>query len=276
VAPSSSPATLRVDDVAPGGRVTPTSLELPEGISWEQWRRLGDQLARRGDSIMWWIADHSAYGERQYRRDYGPALEQLYERKSLRNLAYVARNVDPSVRREELSFSHHAEVAPLDPEQQAAWLESAIAHAWSKQELRDQLADAGLHARRTGEPVDLQPPPPVREVRRVPDPVQKSYGSGLARPAAMIGLPVEQRRAEAHRLRAEGHALDAIAGALGVGRQVVTEYLSQPADSAPAPLRLDVDGKLLDLCVAAAERVGLDPVEWALGALETAALATLE
>jgi hypothetical protein len=125
---------------APPAQRTRVSLELPD-LSFNEWRRVGEQLELQHDASLWWIADWAAYGERQYRRDYGPALEQLYERKSLRNLAYVARNVDTERRRESLSFSHHAEVAPLDPDWQTVWLDDAETHGWSKQELRERLAE---------------------------------------------------------------------------------------------------------------------------------------
>lgn len=120
---------------------TRTSLDLPDGLGFNDWQRIGEHLETLHDASLWHIADWASYGERQYRRDYGPALERLYERKSLRNLAYIARNVLSERRREGLSFSHHAEVAPLDPEWQTVWLDDAETHGWSKAELRARIAE---------------------------------------------------------------------------------------------------------------------------------------
>jgi hypothetical protein len=43
------------------------------------------------------------------------------------NMAYVAGRFAPERRRAELSFSHHAEVAALAPDEQEEWLDRAQA-----------------------------------------------------------------------------------------------------------------------------------------------------
>jgi hypothetical protein len=53
-----------------------------------------------------------------------------------RNYAVVARRFDPSRRRDNLSFQHHAEVRSLPDHQQDRWLDLAGENRWSKQELR--------------------------------------------------------------------------------------------------------------------------------------------
>lgn len=120
---------------------TRVSLELPETVSFNEWQRIGEQLQAQQDASQWWIADWAAYGERAYRRNYGEALEQIYARQSLYNLARVAKAVEIYRRRENLSFSHHAEVAPLEPEWQTVWLDDAQTHGWSRDELRARIAE---------------------------------------------------------------------------------------------------------------------------------------
>lgn len=122
-----------------GVRFTTTALELPGDLRFNHWRNLGEDLARLSDANRWHLADWAAYGERTYRRDYGPALETAYTRDGIQNLAYVARNVEPSRRRDDLSFSHHVEVAPLEPEWQTAFLQDAFEKNWTRDELRDQI-----------------------------------------------------------------------------------------------------------------------------------------
>jgi hypothetical protein len=41
-------------------------LRLPEGLSADDWRALGEQLGRAERSVMWWIGDWWAYGEHRY------------------------------------------------------------------------------------------------------------------------------------------------------------------------------------------------------------------
>lgn len=166
---------------------TRTSLEVPD-LGFNDWRRLGELLEQQRDANLWWIADWALAGEERYRRDYGPALEQIYARQSLHDLVYVARHVAPERRRDDLSFSHHREIASLEPDWQTVWLDDAQTHGWSTRELRQRISEWRGHGRS---------PTPALTIRAV---------------------------AELH-----------------------------------------------DLCVAAAERVGLDPAEWARQTLEHAA-----
>ncbi len=50
----------------------------------------------------------------------------------------VCRRIEPSRRREVLSWSHHREVAALEPEDADALLDKAEAEGWTRQELRRQ------------------------------------------------------------------------------------------------------------------------------------------
>jgi len=118
----------------------PVGLILPDELTFNEWKTIGEDLEGDHNALMWQRADWAAYGERRYRRDYGPALEQLYSRQGIYDLASVARRVDISRRREDLSFSHHREVASLDPELQSVWLDDALRHGWTVHELRAQIA----------------------------------------------------------------------------------------------------------------------------------------
>ncbi len=124
------------------GRLTDVGLDLADGIGFNAWLQLGEQLDQVDDRIVWARADWIAYGERSYRREYGDALERIYARKTLRNIGSIARRVEMSRRRDDLSFSHHAEVAALPPHLQIVWLEDAVRHGWSHKELREQIAAA--------------------------------------------------------------------------------------------------------------------------------------
>lgn len=118
---------------------TPTSLRLPEGLSFADWRAVGDRLMRAETSVNWWLGDWLCYGER-YRRDYRGAMEQLdYAIGTLRNCAYVAANVPAAMRRSDLSWTHHRIVAPRDPEEQEQLLAEAALKGWSVRELEQRI-----------------------------------------------------------------------------------------------------------------------------------------
>jgi hypothetical protein len=121
-------------------KATTTAIEFPETLRFKDWEEIGEQLFMVQSVNLWWIAGWAAHGDRQYRRDYGPALEQIYNRRSLHNLASIYRRVDPHERRENLSFGHHEAVASLDPDLQGVWLDDALRHGWSVHELRAHIA----------------------------------------------------------------------------------------------------------------------------------------
>jgi hypothetical protein len=99
------------------GTITETSLELAQDLTIEEWKQLGNSLARVENATNWWLGDWWAYGEHCYgdRKDLisqddwtGPSFETCMAAGS------VCRAFkETSRRRQVLSFSHHREVAPL-------------------------------------------------------------------------------------------------------------------------------------------------------------------
>ncbi len=65
-----------------------------------------------------------------------------YDVHSLRNMAYVASRFDPSLRRDDLTWSHHALLAALEPDAQRYWLERAARDRLSVADLRLELRAA--------------------------------------------------------------------------------------------------------------------------------------
>jgi hypothetical protein len=68
-----------------------------------------------------------------------------YDDQTLMNMVYVATRFEVSRRREKLSWSHHAEVAALDREEQEWWLDRAGAGRLTVRGLRDELSCARQH-----------------------------------------------------------------------------------------------------------------------------------
>ena len=76
---------------------------------------------------------------------------------TLKNRASVARRIDPSRRRDGLTWSHHAEVAGLEPDEADAVLAETALYTWSVEHLRGVLHERGAtrRARREVERGDL-------------------------------------------------------------------------------------------------------------------------
>lgn len=114
----------------------------------EVWEAVFKRLKNAERAVQWWIGDALRFGEGRYGEMYSQALEETdYSYQSLRNASYVAGAVELSRRRDNLSFSHHAEIASLSPEKQDYWLDKAEPEEGSKKpsmsrnELREHVRD---------------------------------------------------------------------------------------------------------------------------------------
>jgi N6-adenosine-specific RNA methylase IME4 len=125
------------------GKITPTSLELPDDLPYDRWLSLGETLKRMEKSVQWWIGDWLRFGERRYGEMYSQALEATdYSYQALNDMKWVANAVEPSLRQENLSWSHHKEIAALPTEQAQELLEKAETDRLSVRELRSEVREA--------------------------------------------------------------------------------------------------------------------------------------
>lgn len=117
------------------------------------WIRTGHRLGAMTRCSQWWLGDWMRYGSGRWGEKYKEAARITgYDVHSLRNIAYVAGRVEVSRRRDNLTWSHHAEVSPLDPDQQDRWLDLAALERMSVSDLRIEL-----RAVRKKEKVPLSP-----------------------------------------------------------------------------------------------------------------------
>lgn len=130
--------------IAPrGGQLTHVSWTAPTAMSFEQWVFQGRRLGAIGRGVGWWIGDWLRFGNARYGEKYVRASKITgYDVQTLMNMVYVASAVDPSRRRERLSWSHHAEVASLPPEEQDRWLARVEENRFSVHDLRMLLREA--------------------------------------------------------------------------------------------------------------------------------------
>jgi hypothetical protein len=90
-----------------------------------------------GRRIHWWIGDLLVYGERRWGEMYEEMIERTgYEIRTLRTLKWVAGQIHPSRRRDDLSFAHHQEAAGLTADEQDAILARAALEGWTREMVR--------------------------------------------------------------------------------------------------------------------------------------------
>jgi len=125
------------------GKVSPVGLTLPARLSFKQWQTAVAQLTLITKACMWWWGDVLNFGGRKWGEKYEWALEKGdYSFQPLRDAVWVSGRIELSRRRDKLTWSHHREVAALEPTQQDAMLDRAERGGWSVQELRRAVRDA--------------------------------------------------------------------------------------------------------------------------------------
>lgn len=124
-------------------RLTATGVIASGSPTFKQWELALKWCEAAQQASPWWVADLLAYGEKTYGSTYAAAIDATkYTEESLRNLKSIAKAVQLSRRRDNLSFTHHAEVASLPPQQQDYWLDKAETEELSTHALRRQIHES--------------------------------------------------------------------------------------------------------------------------------------
>jgi hypothetical protein len=120
---------------------TEIGLRFPEALTFDEWAESGDILKAIHGAIDFALGDWLNYGEKQYDGDkYAQALDATDKSyQTLRNVAYTCNRVPYERRNVKLSFSHHVEVAPLEPEMQVEMLLRAEEGKWTVLRLRNEI-----------------------------------------------------------------------------------------------------------------------------------------
>jgi hypothetical protein len=117
--------------------------EPPANLDRASWLAAGASLAEFGRINNWWVGDWIRYGNVRWGEKYVEAARiTCLDSKTLRNIAYVASRFDLSRRRDNLTWTHHAEVAARPLEQQEEWLDRALTLRLSPGDLRVELRSA--------------------------------------------------------------------------------------------------------------------------------------
>ena len=113
------------------------SMVIPDGVKFEVVEQLLGGMKLVTDSVQFWIGDLLVYSERSFGEMFSQLVDGMdYEPQSLKDMMWVSHSVAPNVRRKELSWSHHREVAKLVQDDQKTMLEAAVADNLSVSELR--------------------------------------------------------------------------------------------------------------------------------------------
>jgi phage N-6-adenine-methyltransferase len=122
------------------GETTPVSWQPRGTLTFDEWLAVGNTFAQISSSINWWVGDWLNYGEKRYGETYSQGMNLTHwTLERLANVKSITRSVKSSLRNELLSWSHHIEVAALEPEEQAVWLNRAEVESWSVRRLREEI-----------------------------------------------------------------------------------------------------------------------------------------
>jgi len=117
------------------------------------WLYHGRRLGQIGRGVAWWLGDWLRYGNARFGQKYSRAAHVTgYDPQSLMNMAYVASRFPVQRRRPQLSWSHHAEVAALAPDEQDRWLDLVLEQRLSVRSLRLEVRTARRVAARQAAP----------------------------------------------------------------------------------------------------------------------------
>jgi hypothetical protein len=141
-------------------QLTPVAWIAGQELDFEDWARAGRRMGMTGRSAGWWLGDWLRYGNARYGERYARAARITgYDTQTLMNMVYVASRIDASRRRENLSWSHHAEVAPLEPDRQEHWLRMADVDHLSVRDLREAVRTGRAAERAPAEDEQAGPAP---------------------------------------------------------------------------------------------------------------------
>lgn len=130
-------------DAGHGAIGTHTALQIPDGLSFDEWQNIGQFVLQIHNACNWWIGDWLFYGEFAYGQKYDDAIRVTgLDEGTLQNYSYVSGKVETSLRNEILSWTHHLVVAPLPRDQQRHWLDQAAKKGWTVRDLREHLRPA--------------------------------------------------------------------------------------------------------------------------------------
>jgi hypothetical protein len=144
--------TFRMTAIAPSTRPVSTGSPAAHALAWmppkegmehPEWAIIGRRLGGISRCSPWWLGDWVRYGTSRWGEKYVEAARITgYDPRSLANMASIGSCFGLSRRRDNLTWSHHAAVAALEPGEQEEWLDRSTAERLSVSDLRSELRSA--------------------------------------------------------------------------------------------------------------------------------------
>jgi hypothetical protein len=175
--------------------ITINGMNLPESTDFDTWAKMGEgiglsrKLSKKG-SLMLCVGDWLNYSEKNQFAASGEAYSQAleatgYSQNTLYQAKYVCGAVPPERRHmdaDNITFSHLVAIAPLNPEQQSAFLEIAVQDKLTAAKLKTMVGGIetnGAEQHEEGEAFaeEGEAPTPAERIRSTLDRVQDDMGS---------------------------------------------------------------------------------------------------
>jgi N6-adenosine-specific RNA methylase IME4 len=128
----------RTESRAMSKELDTNGLRLQPDMSFEEWKGIGEQLFNIEANIQWWLGEWWLFGEKEYGHSAERANLTRYKLHTAQNAARVARSIESSRRRENLTFGHHEAVAALPHGAQDELLNQAEDEHLPVRELRER------------------------------------------------------------------------------------------------------------------------------------------
>lgn len=126
----------------PKCEVSKVGLKLDENLTFDEWKGIGLQLQLMHGSVGFWIGDWLNFGERKWGEKYAQAIEETgLDYGTLRNYAWVSRELPLSLRRDNLSYSAHKEIASAPKEKQEELVERASEEELDTRSVRELVKE---------------------------------------------------------------------------------------------------------------------------------------
>lgn len=143
------PALALLAELEASGALSVVGLHLADpNLPYDRFEALCVLLGRMHEAVRFAIGDAILLGEELYREQSHQAIEQIgLSEKGRLEYVRVAEKVPRSVRRKDLSWSHHRAVAALPAPDQRKWLRRASEERLSHHALRDALREEAIEPR---------------------------------------------------------------------------------------------------------------------------------
>ncbi len=154
----SNAKTMQLTTIEPSTLIVPikraeiraNGLIIEEGLTPDEWLKdvvspLRELISTMRTSALWWWGDALAYGEQKYGEMYSQALEESdYNYGTLRNAKFVSERMPLLSRLNNLTWTHHAEIANNvdDKGERSKWLRKAAEDGMSTSQLRKAIRDS--------------------------------------------------------------------------------------------------------------------------------------